>query len=115
MTFLIKTLFSAVLIALASQLAKRSLIASSILVSLPLTSILAMVWIYNDTKDIEKVISMSSGIFWAVFPSLLFFLAFPLFLKLGLRFYIALPCASIVMAVAYWLYVLLVRKFGVEI
>jgi uncharacterized membrane protein (GlpM family) len=99
-----------------SELAKRSSLLGAILASLPLTSILAMIWLYSDSKntDTESVRRLSVGIFWMVLPSLFFFLAFPALLRTGMRFYAALLSASALTCGVYFLYVLILRKFGVE-
>ena len=52
MNFVIKIITSALLIAASSELAKRSTVIGSIVVSLPLTSLLALVWLYQDAKEI---------------------------------------------------------------
>ena len=43
-------------------------LAGAILASLPLTSLLAFVWLYVDTGDTQKVASLATGIFWLVLP-----------------------------------------------
>ena len=91
MYFLIKTLLSAVMIAAISELGKRFSWLAAILASLPLTSILAIIWLYHDTGDVQKISDLTKGIFWAVLPSLLFFIIFPILLKNGIRFWISLP------------------------
>ena len=86
MNFLLKTLLTALLVAGISALGKRYTALAAILASLPLTSMLAMTWLYADTRDNQKIIELSKGIFWAVLPSLLFFLTLPVLLKWGVRF-----------------------------
>jgi hypothetical protein len=112
--FLLKTLISAVIIAGVSELGKRSTVAAAVLASLPLTSMLAMMWLYHDTKDTAKVAALSHGIFWAVLPSLLFFIALPLFLKTGKGFWWAMAGASAAMVTAYAAYVWALPKLGVR-
>ena len=73
-----------------SELAKRSSFWGAALASLPLTSLLAFVWLYLDTGDIQKVSSLSQGIFWLVLPSLLLFVVLPLLLRSGGRLLVKL-------------------------
>jgi hypothetical protein len=113
--FLIKILISALLIAAASELAKRSTLAASILVSLPLTSILALSFLYYETRDPARTGELSLGIFWAVLPSLLFFLVLPLLLRAGFRFVPALALACAAMAAAYAGYAALLGRLGVRL
>lgn len=114
MYFLIKTLITALVISGVSEIAKRWTPVAAILASLPLTSILAMIWLYHDTHDSTKIIELSNGIFWAVLPSLLFFVALPLLLKAGIKFGLGMILASAIMFVGYTIYVALMRKLGVS-
>ncbi len=110
---IIKVLVTALVVVAVSEIGKRSSTVGAILASLPLTSILAMIWLYRDTGSVEKVSELSSGIFWMVLPSLVFFFVLPALLKSGLRFTLALPLACAVMFVTYSAYVLALRKIGV--
>ena len=113
--FLIKIILSALIIAAASEAAKRFALAGAILVSLPLTSMLAIIWLYRETADIQKIIGFSHGIFWAVLPSLLFFIVLPLFLKAGGKFAGAMVASAAVMVLAYAVYAFALGKFGIKI
>lgn len=115
MYFLIKTLITALVVVGVSELSKRWTPIGAILASLPLTSILAMIWLYHDTHDVSKITELSHGIFWAVLPSLLFFIALPLLLKAGLKFGLSMILASAIMFVGYTIYVALMRKVGFNI
>jgi hypothetical protein len=115
MNFIIKVIVSALIIAGVSELSKRFTPIAAILASLPLTSILAFIWLYKETKDIDKVIELSYGIFWMVLPSLLFFIVFPLFLKKGIGFGLAMLYSCIIMTIFYTLYVYALGKFGIKI
>jgi hypothetical protein len=115
MYFLIKTLITALVIAGVSEIAKRWTPVAAILASLPLTSILAMIWLYHDTHDVAKITELSNGIFWAVLPSLLFFVVLPVLLKMGVKFGLAMVLASAIMFVGYTIYVMVLRKLGVNL
>ena len=71
------------------------------LASLPLTSLLAFVWLYTDSGDVELVAALSHGIFWLVFASLPLFLILPFLLRHGLGFWPALAASCIATAGAY--------------
>ena len=115
MEFIIKVVVSAFIVAGVSALAKRYVPIAAILASLPLTSILAMIWLYRDTKDEQQVSSLSTGIFWAVLPSLLFFLCLPFLLKSGIRFPWALLISCGIMFLGYTIYAFVLGRFGVKI
>jgi len=115
MEFLTKTIVSALIIAGVSELAKRFIPVAAILASLPLTSILAMIWLYGDTRDAQKISSLSTGIFWAVLPSLLFFLVLPFLLKSGIHFPWALLISCGIMFLGYTIYAVVLARFGVRV
>ncbi len=115
MYFAIKIFISALIIASVSELAKRFTLISAVLASLPLTSILAIIWLYRDTQDSQKIADLSRGIFWAVLPSLIFFLVLPIFLKSGLKFWFALGLSSVIMFIAYTVYMLLLGRLGIKL
>ncbi len=115
MQFIIKIIVSAIIIALVSELGKRYSLFSAILASLPLVSVLALIWLYRETNDIQKVINLSHGIFWAVIPSLLLFIALPLLLKAGFDFYKAMFLSCLITSAGYWIYLFVLNKLGVTI
>ena len=115
MQFVIKIIVSALIIASVSELAKKFTPIAAILASLPLTLIIAKIWLYQDTSDVQKIIDLSQGIFWALLPSLLFFIVLPLLLKLHMQFGVAMFISSVVMFFGYVLYVMILNKFGVKI
>jgi hypothetical protein len=115
MQFLIKVILSALIIAGVSELGRRYTLFAAILASLPLTSILAIIWLYYDTRDTEQVVQLTQSIFWVVLPSLVFFLVLPVLLNAGTSFIPALLIASAVMVLTYWFYTLLLAQLGVSL
>lgn len=115
MYLLLKTLITALVVVGISELGKRFSLLGGLLASLPLTSVLAFVWLYQDTKDVGKVIELSYIIFWMVIPSLFFFLAFPALLKMGWKFYPSLAASAAMMAIVYSVYVIVMKKMGVQL
>ena len=78
---LIKTVISLVLIITVSEVSKRSTLIGGILISLPVLSLIAMLWLWLETRDRARLAQFSISVFWLVIPSLLLFISFPLFLK----------------------------------
>jgi hypothetical protein len=112
--YTIKIVLSALIIVAVSEIAKRSSLLGALLASLPLTSLLAFVWLYLDTGDVQKVAGLSSDIFWLVLPSLALFLVLPLLLKMGWGFWLSLAAAVLVTAACYGLMLLLFKQFSVQ-
>lgn len=113
--YITKIAITTALIVAISEIAKRSSFAGALLASIPLVSVLAMLWLYVDTKDVVKVSSLSMSIFWLVLPSLVLFVALPLLLKQGLHFYSSISLAIGFTIGAYWLMVVILNHYGVKL
>jgi|TARA_B100001996_G_scaffold74771_1_gene55179 hypothetical protein len=112
---IIKILISAILIALISEVAKRSTFLGAVLASIPLVSVMAMIWLYIDTNDSLQVVQLSKGIFWLVIPSLVLFITFPIFIRLQFSFYTALSAALFAMVVTYFITIAVLKKFNIHL
>ena len=114
MYLLLKAAISGVIVAAASEVARRSSLLGAVLISLPLTSILALVWLYRDTHDKGQVASLSWSILWIVVPSVVFFIALPVALKkMGFAPALLLACAATAGAYAVWVWT--ARRLGLEL
>lgn len=113
--YALKVLISALLIVAISEIAKRSSLLGGLIASLPLVSILAFVWLYIDTRSVEKIGALSYSIFWLVLPSLSLFIALPWLLKRTGNFYLSLGGAIVIMAVFYSVMVAVLRRFDIEL
>ena len=113
--YITKILITTILVVFISEVAKRSTFMGSLLASLPLTSYLAMIWLYVDTANVEKVAGLSTGIFWLVIPSLSLFLLLPLLLKKEINFYFSLGISTLFMVLLYFGMVYFIGKVGMKI
>lgn len=112
MTFyIIKILVTAIVVASISELAKRFSFLASVLASIPLTSVLAFLWIYIERKNIQEVATLSVEVFYLVIPSLVFFIILPLLLRNGVGFYQSLAIDSGLTFLTYWAYLKILRNF----
>ena len=110
--YTIKITLTALIIVAVSEIAKRSSLLGALLASLPLTSLLAFVWLYLDTGDTQKVAALSSDIFWLVLPSLPLFLLLPVMIKMGWGFWFSLATAMLLTAACYGLMLLTFKHFS---
>lgn len=92
---LIKAGLSGVIIAAVSEIAKRSPGLGVLVASLPLVSILGMIWLWRDTQDAERMAAHAEATFWYVIPSLPMFLLVPALLRRGLSFWPALGAGAL--------------------
>ncbi|MBO1324342.1 DUF3147 family protein [Acetobacter sp. TBRC 12305] len=84
---MIKAAISGVLIALASTLAKRFPGLGALIASLPLVSVLGMIWLWNERPDVANMAAHMNATFWYVLPSLPMFVLMPVLLRHGLGFW----------------------------
>jgi hypothetical protein len=112
---IVKFAISAALIVAVSEISKRSSLIGGLFASLPLVSLLAMIWLYHDTRDTQKVAALSSSIFWLVLPSLALFIALPALLKRGVNFYPALVMSTVGMLSCYGAMLFTLSKFGIKL
>jgi uncharacterized membrane protein (GlpM family) len=113
--FLIKLFITAFAVVLISEISKRSSFIGGILASIPLTSVLAFIWMYNETKDIEKISALSFSIFWLVIPSLALFISLPILLKKGVAFYPGLVISILITAACYYIMLAVLARFGIQL
>lgn len=114
-SYALKIIVSAVVLVAVSELAKRSSFWGAALASVPLTSLLAFVWLYIDTSDIQRVSVLSQNIFWLALPSLVLFIILPLLLRGGFNFWLSLAISCFATATAYFGMAKLLGAFGVRI
>ena len=62
MQYALKVLISALMIVAISEIAKRSSTLGAIIASLPLTSLLAFLWLYGETGDTAKIAELSQAV-----------------------------------------------------
>jgi hypothetical protein len=110
MTYLIKVVVSALMIVAITEATKRFGFWGSLLASLPLLSLISMLWIYIDTKDIQKISTFSIQLFWFVIPSLGLFASLPWLLG-RYSFYVALIISIGVTITLYLAMLALFRLF----
>ncbi len=115
MYFWIKAALSGIIIAVVSEVAKRSPSFGALIVSLPLISLLAILWLWHDTGDKERIAAHAQATFWYVLPSLPMFLVFPAMLRAGIGFWPALGAACLLTVVLYAITVVIAARFGIRL
>lgn len=111
----IKAVLSGILIAAISEIAKRNPAAGALVASLPLVSILGMMWLWRETADPVRMAAHAEATFWYVLPSLPMFLLIPALLRAGLPFWGALVSGCVVTVVLYLLMVWAAPRLGLPI
>ena len=109
----LKAGLSGIIIAAVSEIARRSPTLGGLILSLPLVSILAFLWLWRETGDGARIAALSQSTFWYVLPTLPMFLAIPAMLRNGVGFWPALAAGCGLTLVLYLLTVWLLAKFGI--
>jgi len=112
---IIKALLSGAIIAAVSEIAKRSPGFGALVASLPLVSILGMMWLWRDTHDVQRMAAHAEGTFWFVLPSLPMFLLIPALLRRGVTFWPALAIGCILTIGLYFAMTWLGPRFGLKL
>jgi hypothetical protein len=109
-----KYLITAAVVVLVSEVAKRSDRLGGLLAALPLVTVLALIWLYVERQPQAKIANHAWYTFWYVVPTLPMFLAFPMLLP-RLGFWPTLLACVVITVACFWLFALLVRRFGIEL
>ena len=111
----IKLIFTAFVVVLISEIAKRSTVFAGIVASIPLTSLLAFIWLYFDTQDINSIRELYRNILLMIPPSLVFFVTIYFFIGWKFSFYLSLGLSIILTAFVYWLYIYILGFLGINL
>ncbi|DAC63931.1 MAG TPA: DUF3147 family protein [Candidatus Thalassarchaeaceae archaeon] len=106
-----KILLTALVILAVAQLSQRDTLLAAVLASIPLVSVLAMMWMNQDGATSEEIIMFSRDIVWLVLPSLLLFIVMPELIERGWNFYPALGGGLCATVIGYFLMIELMKRF----
>src|ERR1700761_7523915 len=112
---ILKALISGGLIAVASTLAKRYPGFGALIASLPLVSVLGMMWLWSEKPDVENMAAHAGATFWYVLPSLPMFLLIPAMLRHGVGFWFALLAGCALTIALYTAMTWLGPRFGLQL
>lgn len=112
MALLVRALLSGLLIAAASLVARRQPAFGALIASLPLVSVMAMVWLWRDGADDARVAEFVQGTLWYFLPSLPMFVLIPVMLRAGTGFWPALAAGCALAVALYGVTTLLLARGG---
>ena len=111
----LKALISGAIVAAASEVAKRYPGFGGLLASLPLVSVLGMIWLWRDKPNAPNMIDHVEATFWFVLPSLPMFLVMPALMRRGVAFWPALAAGCALTMALYALMVWIGPRFGLKL
>ena len=113
--FIIKAAVSGLIVAAVSEIARRHPGWGGLVASLPLTSLLAMLWLWRDSGDSMRVAELAAGTFWFILPSLPLFLLLPAMIRSGLGFWLSMAIGVAVTLALYALMFWAAPKLGLKL
>jgi hypothetical protein len=113
--FVIKAALSGLIVATVSTIAKRYPGFGALIASLPLVSVLGMIWLWHDKPDAANMAAHAGATFWFVLPSLPMFLLIPALLRAGMPFWIALIAGCALTILLYLAMVWIGPRFGLRL
>lgn len=112
---IIKSALSGIIVMAVSEIARRSPVLGGLVASLPLISLLGIIWLWKDTGDVERVADHAQATFWFVLPTLPMFLLLPYILRQGVNFWLALGISCAVTIGLYLMTFWLLPKVGIKV
>jgi hypothetical protein len=113
--YALKVALSAVVIVAIAEIAKRNSGIAALLAAIPLTSVLAFIWMHIEGSEPARIAELSGQIFWLVMPSLILFVLLPLLLRQGQGFWLSLAISLAATVACYLALLPVLRKFGVQL
>jgi hypothetical protein len=112
---ILKALLSGLIVAIVSEVAKRYPGLGGLIASLPLVSVLGMIWLWRDTSDPGRMAAHATATFWFVLPSLPMFLLIPALLRRGVGFWPALAAGCALTLALYAAMTLVGPRLGLRL
>ena len=113
--YFINIFISSGIILLVSEIAKKDNLIGGLIASIPIVSVLSLIWLYVDTNDIDKVKGLANGILWMVVPSMSLLIVLPILINYGIKFYLSLTISGLVTMVCYLVTISLINYFGFKV
>jgi hypothetical protein len=111
----VKLFATAAIILLVTKVQLLSDWLSALIIALPLTSLMAMIWMHGGGQEPSRIANHAEGTFWFVLPTLPMFLILPWMLRNGWGFWPSLWINCGITAALFWLTVLLLRRAGIDL
>ncbi len=114
MLFLIvKYAVTALVIVLVSEVAKRSDRAGALIASLPLVTVMAMIWLYVEKQPEAKIANHAYYTFWYVLPTMPMFLLMPWMMHRGVNFWVSLAAGCALTIACFAIAAVVLKRFGI--
>lgn len=112
---IIKAVLSGAIVAAVSEVARRYPGWGGLVASLPLTSLLAMVWLYRDSGDAVRVAELSTSTIWFFVPSVPLFIALPVLIRSGIGFWLSMAICVVGTLILYAAWFWAAPRLGIKL
>ena len=102
------------MVVLISELAKRSDPVGALVASLPLVTILTLIWLYIEGQSESKISNHAYYTFWYVIPTLPMFILFP-YLHAKFGFILTLIACISITIISFVIFASIVKRFGIHL
>ncbi|PKA27148.1 DUF3147 family protein [Leptospira levettii] len=109
-----KYAITAALVVIISEIAKRNDRLGSLIASLPLVTILTLIWLHVESASTEKISNHAYYTFWFVIPTLPLFLVFPK-LNAMFGFWVSISSSIVITIILFYLFQILLSRFGIQL
>ncbi|MFP8965022.1 DUF3147 family protein [Pokkaliibacter sp. CJK22405] len=113
-SLIVKYLITALMVVVISELAKRSDRLGALVASLPLVTVLTLVWLYIEQQPAAKIANHAWYTFWYVLPTLPMFLFFPMMMQ-RFGFWLSLLASCVLTFICFVGLAAVLKRFGVEL
>lgn len=107
-----KIVLTTLIIFIVVQVSERNTLLAAALASVPIVSVLAMMWMNHDGQSAEEISGFAKDIAWLLIPSLLMFIVMPFLIERGWEFYPALGAGLLTTILGYFLMIQIMEKHG---
>ena len=107
-----KICLSAIIIFAVVQVSERNTLRAAVLASVPIVSVLAMMWMNHEGQSADEISGFAKDIAWLLIPSLLMFIVMPVLIDRGWEFYPALGAGLLTTILGYFLMIQFMEKYG---
>lgn len=115
LAFVLRAALAGVIVAAVALVARRSPVAGALIASLPLVSVLGMIFLWHDTRDPERLAAHAGATLWYVLPSLPMFALIPMLLRQGISFWPSLLMGCALTVLLYLATTWVAARFGVTL
>ena len=110
--YLAKITLTVAIIVLITETSNRSIFLASLFASIPIVSVLAILWMHNDGKSGEEIAVFADGVLLLISPSLICFFLLSYLLRNGWDFFPSLGVGIVATVVAYLIFIRVIERMG---